>query len=261
MKNTKVLTLVEGAIMIALAVALGFVKFFEFPWGGEITLVSMLPICLYSIKRGPKSGMFVSFVYALIRFLIGITAGRLLSWGLTPFGLAASIIFDFFVAFSVLGLAGLFSKLFKKIISNKVMDFIFTVVILGLVITMILFFEKAFSLKPIIFIIVTAFIVIITALLIKFYEKNPDVTEKANIIGIAIVCILRFFAHFIAGVLAYGSFAFALWEGFPAENIPLYSLAYNAAYMLPELILVLVVAVLLFKIPTFKRFINTDQQM
>ncbi len=259
MKKDKVLILVEGAIMIALATALSFVKFIQFPWGGEVTLVSMLPICLYSIKRGPKAGMFVSFVYAIIRFIFGITLGHLLAYGLSPFALAASIIFDYFVAFSLLGLAGLFSNLFKKVISNKVMDFIFTVVILGFVVTMILVFEKSFS--SVIFILLTVLTVIVTALLVKFYEKNPDITDKSNIIGIAIVCILRFLSHFVAGVLAYGSFAFELWKGFPAENIPLYSLAYNGGYMLPELVLVLVVAILLFKVPTFKRFVNTDQQM
>ena len=48
MKNTKVL--VEGAIMIALATVLSFIRIIKLPWGGSITLLSMLPITLYSAR-------------------------------------------------------------------------------------------------------------------------------------------------------------------------------------------------------------------
>ena len=49
MKNEKVLTLVEGAVMVALATVLSFVKIVHLPWGGSITLLSMLPIIVFSI--------------------------------------------------------------------------------------------------------------------------------------------------------------------------------------------------------------------
>lgn len=51
MKNEKVLTLVEGAVMVALATVLSFVKIVHLPWGGSITLLSMLPIIVFSIKE------------------------------------------------------------------------------------------------------------------------------------------------------------------------------------------------------------------
>ena len=38
MKNEKVLTLVEGAVMVALATVLSFIKIINLPWGGSITL-------------------------------------------------------------------------------------------------------------------------------------------------------------------------------------------------------------------------------
>ena len=54
MKNTKLLALVESALMLALAVVLSYIKFFQLPFDGSITLFSMLPICLVSIKYGIK---------------------------------------------------------------------------------------------------------------------------------------------------------------------------------------------------------------
>lgn len=39
MKNEKVLTLVEGAVMVALATVLSFVKIVHLPWGGSVCIV------------------------------------------------------------------------------------------------------------------------------------------------------------------------------------------------------------------------------
>lgn len=52
MKNSKTLTLVEGAVMVALATVLSFIRVYKLPWGGSITLLSMLPIAVFSIKHG-----------------------------------------------------------------------------------------------------------------------------------------------------------------------------------------------------------------
>ncbi len=256
--SSKTLALVEGAIMVALATALSFVKFFQFPWGGSITLVSMLPICLYSIKRGSKNGMFASIVYALIQLGFGIALDGLLGWGLTGVGLAASIAFDYVVAFSVLGLTGLLNTVFKKVVSSKALGCCMAVLLVAAATTSVLLFNKAFADKPVAVIIVTALAVIFTVLIILLYVKEKDLTKKASLIAIGLVCVLRFLSHFLAGVIAYASWAFELWPGFPADNVPLYSLAYNGAYMLPELVLVLVGAVLLLRIPTFRRFLYVE---
>lgn len=108
-KNKKVLILVEGAVMIAMATVLSFIQVFKLPWGGSITLLSMLPIALFSIKRGVKSGLIVAFLYSLIQFGQGIMDG-LFGWGLTPGMLIACILLDYILAFTVLGLSGLFRK-------------------------------------------------------------------------------------------------------------------------------------------------------
>lgn len=109
MSNNKTKVLVEGAVMVALATVLSFIRVFKLPWGGSITLLSMLPIVLFSIRRGIRSGLTVSLVYALLQFAQGIMDG-LFGWGLTPAMLVACILLDYIGAFTVLGIAGLFRK-------------------------------------------------------------------------------------------------------------------------------------------------------
>lgn len=57
MQNEKTKTLVEGAAMVALATVLSYIRVFKLPWGGSITLLSMLPVMLFSIRRGVKSSL------------------------------------------------------------------------------------------------------------------------------------------------------------------------------------------------------------
>lgn len=109
MKNKKLLALVEGAIMVALATVLCFIRIVKFPWGGSVTLLSMLPITIYSIRRGVKCGLLASFVFSLVQFLQGVMDG-LFGWGLTGVMLVACILFDYIIAFTVLGLAGAFGN-------------------------------------------------------------------------------------------------------------------------------------------------------
>lgn len=107
MKNSKTLTLVEGAVMVALATVLSFIRVYKLPWGGSITLLSMLPIAVFSIKYGVKKGLGVAFVFSLVQLIQGATDG-LFSWGLTPVMLIACIFLDYVGAFTVLGFAGMF---------------------------------------------------------------------------------------------------------------------------------------------------------
>lgn len=109
MKNNKTKILAEGAAMVALAAVLSFIRVFKLPWGGSVTLLSMLPIVLFSIRRGIKSGFTVAFVYSLLQFAQGVMDG-LFGWGLTPAMLIACIFLDYIGAFTVLGIAGLFRK-------------------------------------------------------------------------------------------------------------------------------------------------------
>ena len=99
--------------MVALATVLSFIRIFKLPWGGSITLLSMLPIVVFSIRRGVKAGLAASFVFSLIQFVQGIMDG-LFGWGLTPGMLVACILLDYILAFTVLGIAGLFRNMELK---------------------------------------------------------------------------------------------------------------------------------------------------
>lgn len=104
--KTKKLT--TSSLLIAMAAVLSFIKVWNMPWGGSITLLSMLPIILISVKYGVKQGLFSSFVYSVIQLVFGIVFDGLLGWGLTAGMLTACIFFDYIFAFTILGIAGIF---------------------------------------------------------------------------------------------------------------------------------------------------------
>ncbi len=108
MKATKTNIIVECAILIALSTVLSMVKVWTMPLGGSITLLSMLPVCYVSIRHGLKWGLSASFVYSCIQLMLDLPAA--MSWGLTPGRWVGMIAFDYIIAFTVLGLAGLFAK-------------------------------------------------------------------------------------------------------------------------------------------------------
>ena len=114
--DPKVLRLVESAVMLGLATALSMVKIFQMPLGGSVTLCSMLPVMLIAYKYGTKWGLLTGVTSGLIRLLLAI--GRALSWGLTPTALAVSFVVDYFLAFAMLGFAGMFGKGLKKYVAG-----------------------------------------------------------------------------------------------------------------------------------------------
>lgn len=110
MQNTNTKIMVEAAIMVALATVLSFIRIFKLPWGGSVTLLSMLPIIIFAIRRGTKAGLGCAFAYSLIQLLQGIVLDGLFGWGLSPIMLIGCILLDYILAFTVLGLAGLFRE-------------------------------------------------------------------------------------------------------------------------------------------------------
>ena len=190
MKNTKTKMLVEGAVMVALATILSYLRIVKFPWGGSITVLSMLPIIVFALRYGVKSGLAVSLVYAIVQLGQGILFDGLLGWGLSVPMLIACIFLDYLGAFTVLGLAGMFgNKSWSGIIS-----------------------------------------------------------------GTVLAMLLRMLLHFLSGVVIFHS-AGMLWEGFATDNTWLYSLVYNGAYMLPEIIFTTAGALALFKTPQMRKIL------
>lgn len=115
--TNKTKRLTESAMLLAIAIVLELVaKMFipEMPFGGQITIVSMLPVVLISYRHGVKWGFVASFTYALLEMALG---AKTVSAAFLPgyFGDGAMIwnallmcLLDYVIAFTVLGLGGVF---------------------------------------------------------------------------------------------------------------------------------------------------------
>lgn len=172
-QQTRILT--ECSIMIALSTVLSVIKLFEMPYGGSITLASMLPIVIIAHRYGAGYGFSSALVTSVIQALLGM---KNFSYFTTPLSLIALGVFDYVLAFGVFGIVGIFKK---KIGSQA----------------------------------------------------------TAATVGALVASVLRYLCHVISGA--------TVWAGLsiPTEAATLYSLSYNATYMVPEtIILVLTTAYL-----------------
>jgi thiamine transporter len=189
--SQKVRTLCVSAIMLALATVLSLIKIWQFPWGGSITLGAMLPIAIVAICYGTGNGLFTAFLFSCIQLFLSL--GEIMSWGLTTEMLIGTIILDYILPYTLIGLSGLFAG-----------------------------------------------------------KGN-----KGKICGTVFAILLRYASHVVSGVVLWHS-AGMLWEGLNIENEWLYSLAYNACYMLPEMIITVVLAWLIVNNKPFMRSISKN---
>ncbi|MBQ3093658.1 MAG: energy-coupled thiamine transporter ThiT [Clostridia bacterium] len=167
MKTTVRLT--ESAVMLAVAVVLSLIPVVNMPFGGTVTLCSMLPIVLIAYRHGTKWGLLVGLAGSLLQLLLGLNN---LSYATSALAVVAIILFDYVIAFSALGLAGVF--------------------------------------------------------------RNVCRTQTAALTaGVLLCCVLRYACHFVSGVTVWRDISI------PADQAILYSLGYNAAYMVPETIITL----------------------
>ena len=113
-----VISLTQCAVMLALSVALSFIKLWDMPLGGSVTLVSMLPICLIAVKFGPVKGLGTAFVYSLFQLLQAIAEGNVFIYCEGWVTVVICLFFDYLLPFTVLGLAGIFKK-FRLLRENK----------------------------------------------------------------------------------------------------------------------------------------------
>ena len=175
--NTKVkqnlLTLTECSIMIALSAVLSIVKLFEMPYGGSITLASMLPIIIIAYRHGAKVGMGTALVASLIQMLLGMSN---FSYFSTWYSIVVLALLDYVVAFAIFGLSGIF----RKILKNQ---------------------------------------------------------NLAMVTGAALASVIRYICHVISGA--------TVWAGLsiPTEAALIYSLSYNATYMVPETVILILTTV------------------
>ena len=73
MKNKRTQKLIECAIFIALATVLSLVKIIPMPFGGSVTLLSMLPIIIISYRHGLKWGIPSALIYSVIQGLLDVS--------------------------------------------------------------------------------------------------------------------------------------------------------------------------------------------
>ena len=186
-KKIDLRSMIECAMMVALATVLSMIKLYEAPLGGSVTLLSMLPVSVLSIRLGLKWGLTGGFLYAMIQMFLDL--GKVISWGLTPTALIGCIIFDYLLAFTVIGLAGAFRSMGR----------------IGM------------------------------------------------ILGIALALFGRFCSHLVSGTVI-----FDVWMPEGWGNPFIYSVAYNGAYMLPELLFTVAAVMILTRTPAFRRVLARD---
>ena len=115
--TNKTKRLTESAMLLSIAIVLELCsKMFipEMPFGGQVTLVSMLPVVLISYRHGVKWGLVSGAAYALIEMAIGAkTVAAAFHAGYVGDGLMLlnafiMCILDYLVAYTALGLGGIF---------------------------------------------------------------------------------------------------------------------------------------------------------
>jgi len=121
--QNKTKRLTESAMLIAIAIVLElFSKMFipEMPFGGQVTLVSMLPVVLISYRHGVRWGLVAGLGYALMEMLLG---ARTVAAAFQPgyfgdgtmiFNALIMCVLDYLLAFTVLGVGGTFRSRIKN---------------------------------------------------------------------------------------------------------------------------------------------------
>ena len=77
-------------------------------------------------------------------------------------------------------------------------------------------------------------------------------------LGATIACGLRFLVHYVVGATIWAEYMPERFFGMTMTSPWIYSALYNAAYMLPDLVMLLVVYLLLSKTPAAKYFKGED---
>lgn len=89
-----------AGITVAMSFVLSYVKMWEMPQGGSITLVSLLPIMIFAYIYGPKKGILVGFIYGIMQAMQD-------AYIIHP----AQFFLDYPIAFAMIGFAGVFKNI------------------------------------------------------------------------------------------------------------------------------------------------------
>ena len=120
MQNQKVRKLVTSTMLIALGTAISFVceliPFLNLPFGGTITVCSLLPVVLISWMYGLGWGFGSAFVYSVLQMAVGFkTVSALFTPGddsyMGAWAAVCVILLDYILAFTSVGIGGLFRRM------------------------------------------------------------------------------------------------------------------------------------------------------
>ena len=122
--KTKLRQIAESAILVAIGTVLSLFTF-QGPWalGGGITVCSMLPLVMIAQRHGTKWGVLSALVYSVLQLLLGINN---VQYAPTALSVAGIIVFDYILAFTVIG----FSASFNSIVKDRR-----KAIVLGIVVT------------------------------------------------------------------------------------------------------------------------------
>lgn len=180
--NKTAYRLTESAIMLAFAAVLSVIKIVDMPYGGSVTACSMLPLLIIAYRYGTRWGLVTAGTYGLIQLLLGMDN---LSYATGFVPVVMILLFDYLVAFLVLGLGGLF--------------------------------------------------------------RRPGRSQSTSLALAAIVTgVLRYLCHVLTGC--------TVWAGLsvPTAQAAVYSFSYNATYMLPEIVILVLGAIYLSRFLSFE---------
>ena len=119
--NEKTKRLTISGVLIALGTILSMIKVFDLPYGGSITLAGMVPVIILGYKYGVKWGLFSGLIYSILQAVLGATTSQAFAGMYDPEHAAKSVIniilmafLDYILAFTVLGLSGMFKGKIKN---------------------------------------------------------------------------------------------------------------------------------------------------
>ncbi len=108
-----------AGVCVALSFALSYIKLFEMPYGGSVTLFSMLPVMLFAYIYGTKKGLIVGLLYGILQAIQD------------PFIVhPAQFLLDYPIAFAMVGFAGSFTG-FKVLNKHPQIKFSISAIIGG----------------------------------------------------------------------------------------------------------------------------------
>ena len=106
--QTKILA--EIAVFSALSAVLYALRPFSLPYGGAVTLGSMVPTMWLSIRRGIRVGVIAGSIFGAIALLVDVLSLGASSVVATPI----QAVFEYPVAFGLIGLTGFLTGIFHK---------------------------------------------------------------------------------------------------------------------------------------------------